>query len=420
MPGARTLILDPIYPDYDCGAHIKALCEKEFDWSITQPKFTDTQTTPEQSLKKFQIDVEEADVFVCLGDFFIFSWLGHLGEKYLDILITRLRSGAPCLLQAPRLRNKFNNGEVPSYVENIFRSCEVMPTEYQVFSETLAFQERMSPMTSWFTKGDRCFLHPKFFTGIDRVLMSSVNLLDYDGDTFPIILPSELHAVTDAGDFRSPNMLSRRNSVAVMRHTDTGLAIIIGGSMLDAPQHTVGGELPGIAPNLTVARRMMQLLDNSIHNKTFFAKEAYGAFFQLERTLGNFIRDVLQMISEDDRIEAYFPEKVRNNITTDGRTDFSLATYNDLTEILLHNWSLFGVSFEGESKNTIKKQFQKLNYVNRRYLAHPHKAEQEGIEFGRENVDQIEAVQKVLKRAFAIHKLSNRYSDIKCRRDEIK
>ena len=129
--------------------------------------------------------------------------MGDLGEEFLDVLITRLGSGAPFLLQTSRLRDQINNGEVPSYVERLFRHCDVMPTEHRVFSEAHGFEGHMSPMNCWFTKGDGCFLYPEFFTGIDRVLLSGANLLDYDGDTFPIILASELHESTDAGDIIS-------------------------------------------------------------------------------------------------------------------------------------------------------------------------------------------------------------------------
>ena len=67
---------------------------------------------------------------------------------------------------------------------------------------------------------------------------------------------------------------------------------------------------------------------------------------------------------------------------TKGGANYSLANYNDLANIILENWVLFQAAFKRNSKSQVKKQLQSLNYKYRRYLAHPHKAEQEGFVLG--------------------------------------
>ncbi len=75
--------------------------------------------------------------------------------------------------------------------------------------------------------------------------------------------------------------------------------------------------------------------------------------------------------------------------------DYSLATYDDLVLILLHNWNLFEAELR-ISKSAGRKTFNKINYGLRRYIAHPHKAEMHGYTFEQEDIDDIHAALKII------------------------
>jgi hypothetical protein len=96
------------------------------------------------------------------------------------------------------------------------------------------------------------FYNPEIFKDIDSILLSQPNLVD-----FPIVYTGPLHEFVDAGDELYPGELGQKNAVAVLRQSRDEVAIVIGGFMLNTPSVTLGGELPGIRPNLAVARRLV-------------------------------------------------------------------------------------------------------------------------------------------------------------------
>ena len=83
---------------------------------------------------------------------------------------------------------------------------------------------------------------------------------------------------------------------------------------------------------------------------------------------------------------------------------YSLATYDDLIDIILENWECFRKIFMGVGKGKIKKRLQSVNYKYRRQLAHPHKAEQEGFVFKDTDVVGIRDVHAMVQ--FAMRNIS--------------
>jgi hypothetical protein len=331
-----------------------------------------------------------------LGNFFLFDWL--VEDEYIHLVQDRMRSGMPALFQLPRFYDKLRSGEIEGPVDRIFRDCEVHSTDNRVYSELDPYRGHSSPMTCWFRKSDGCLLNPEIFTGIDCFLMSGTNLLDYDGDTFPIAEAGPLHSFVDAGDLRSKGILGRKNAVAVLRRTATEFSIFLGGDALGAPTETFGGFLPGIEANQDLALRLLKALHEAAQGNRYL-NEAYSAFSQLERDLGKLILDVLSRASSANDIEKYFPKRVMDHLRTPSGVNYSLANYDELVDIILANWDDFRRVFTDTSKNKMKKQLQSLNYKYRRHLAHPHKAEQEGFVFKPEDVVEIRNVYSVVQLA---------------------
>ena len=400
MANVRAIILDPSYGSKNRAGPICELARDHFSWSLEQISFEDTQGgNPSSIITRVRTSFEEADVLIGLGDFFIFAWLGEEhGDQFVDLVRDRMRGGMPALFQLPRFFDGLKNRQIAARTERILRDCEVLSTNNRVYSEQDSYEGHSSPMSPWFRKGDGCLLNPEIFTGIDSVLMSAVNLLDYSGDTFPIIEAGPLHLFVDAGDRPSKGILGRKNAAAVVRRTSTEFSIFLGGSALDSPTETFGGTLPGIDANRPLALRLLQTLHDATQGNRCL-NTAYAAFSQLERDLGKLISDVLTKASGGNLIEKFFPEHVKDHTRAKGGISFSLANYDDLVDIVLENWSLFQPLFIGASKTKVKKQLQSLNYKYRRLLAHPHKAEQEGFVFKSTDVADIQNVHAVVRNA---------------------
>ena len=256
-------------------------------------------------MTRIRTALEGCDVLIGLGNFFLFSWLGSFGDEYIQLVRDRMRSGMPALFQLPRFFDNLRSGQIDARVERIIRDCEVHSTNNRVYSEADFYRGHSSPMTSWFRKSDGCLLNPELFSGIDRLLMSSTNLLEYGGDTFPIVEAGPLHLFVDAGDIQSKGVLGRKNAVAVLRRTDTEFSIFLGGDALGAPKETVGGVLPGIEENQDLALRLLKALHEAAEGNRHL-NQAYSAFSQLERDLGKLIVGVLSRLSNTDDIEKFF------------------------------------------------------------------------------------------------------------------
>jgi hypothetical protein len=399
MPNLRALVLDPSYGAHNRAGPLRDLATSNFSWSWEQIDFEETQVAdPGPILTRVRTALEASDVLIGLGDFFLFAWLGEaFGDEYVKLVQDRMHAGMPALFQLPRAFDRFRTGEIAARVERIFRDSEVFSTNNRVYSEQDYYEGHSSPMSCWFRKSDGCLLNPELFTGIDRLLMSSTNLLAYDGDTFPIVEAGPLHLFVDAGDLPSRGVLGQKNAVAVLRRTATEFSIFLGGSALDAPTKTLGGILPGIEMNQNLALKVLKSLHEAAQGNRYL-NQAYSAFSQLERDLGKMIAEVLRKIGNSDRIEEYFPPRVIDHTLTKTGIVYSLANYDDLIEIILHNWKCFQIIFEETGKNTVKRRLQSLNYKYRLHLAHPHKAEQEGFVFKDIDVNEIRNVHVMIQR----------------------
>jgi hypothetical protein len=396
----RALVLDPSHGSRNSAGPICDLAKRDFSWSCEQISYEETQVADfKPVLSRLRRAFEECDVLIGLGNFFLFKWLGEpFGDEYIKLVQDRMRAGMPALFQLPRFFDLLQTGQIAGRTERIFRDCEVMSTARKVYSEKDFYPGPWG--TSWFRKSDGCLLNPELFTGIDSLLLSGVNLLDYDGDTYPIAVAGPLHDFVDYGDEFPQGVLGKKDTVAVLRRTPKEFSIFLGGDAISATAETTLGETigDGIQANRTFALRLLQALHDATQGHRYL-NQAYPAFSQLERDLGQLIYIVLSRASGSDSIEKYFPEWVIDHIQAKGGKKYSRATYDDLVDIVLENWNLFQAVFIEISKGQVKKQLQRVNYKYRRHLAHPHKAEQEGFVFRETDVNEIRGVHTLVQQA---------------------
>ena len=401
----RCFILDPIIPGQPSRIdRFQALAGATFGWQFERKQMFSGQTDGPRWIEDIFAALDRADVTACFGEWLAVNQLGIAADRFLKRLAERARNGMPVLLQVPGLRAKAANHPptvVPGVLD-LLKEFEVQPSTIRVGSDLHASQTHISPYCCWFTKGDGCLTNPNLFTGIERVLMSGTNLLDYDGEAFPIIEASPLHIKVCAGDLLTDDVPGRRPACATIRQLGKELQIILGGAMLNDPLPTVGSLMPGIDQNETFTLRLLELMDNHIAHKARHEIAAYGLFSKIERSLGKIIKIVLEPIAPEGKLWRMFPEDIQINLcrTDGGPPDYSRAGFADLCRIVTSNWIYFKKIFTSIGFEEFKGCMAALNRQHRLYLAHPHKAEEEGISFTANDLLILKRAEEIVKGAW--------------------
>jgi hypothetical protein len=102
-----------------------------------------------------------------------------------------------------------------------------------------------------------------------------------------------------------------------------------------------------------LALRLLKALHEAAQGNRHL-NQAYSAFSQLERDLGKLIVAVLSRLSNTDDIEEFFPKRVLDHTRTANGVSYSLATYDDLIDIILENWEYFQIIFRGVGKGRLR------------------------------------------------------------------
>jgi hypothetical protein len=394
----NALILDPIYRNVDDLTGFKQIAHQLHGWSFTRLSFDASQSYPVEYLKQVYATVERADIILCFGDYFWFMFTEAVGSTFADLILHKLSSGAPFFCELVRAAEKIRSGYLKASAQNFFRRLGVLPTRNRIFSRTDAHADHVSGSSCWFRKDDGCLMNPQILGGIDKVLISSANELEYFEDVFPIIQIGPTHEIVDEGDLFVPGRLGQRPSVALERRTETEFAVIIAGDVAKDCRQTVGGVLHGWTENERFVGKIINHLAASIDTWEKRSLIAYAAFAKLEMLLGELVQNVLEKSLGGAAIHSAFPPRVLQNISQGGSPDYAMAHYSDLIDIVLHNWGAFTTLF-GSSRTQFKKVLTSINYGSRRFIAHPHKAKQSGYEFAREEICAIEAAVRLVESA---------------------
>lgn len=289
MPRPNALILDPTSDSGDRLASIKNLMTVFADWKITQLSFSESQQDPVSYADKVIEAVKNADVVLCFGDFFWFRFMSGLGDVFYEELEKKLSGGVPFYFEIPRRSDSIKNGSNLQHLSKLLRRLEVLPTENRVFSDLDYLNAHQSGTSIWFRKSDKCFLNPIIFNQVSEVFLSNSNIIDYDGDTFPILETSPLQFLVDSGDLKVASPLGKKSCVAVMRQTQTEFALVFSGHFLNDTVETLGGALHGFDINFEVAKHILSLLGSKIPSHLNKALCAYKDFHYVETNLGHLI-----------------------------------------------------------------------------------------------------------------------------------
>jgi hypothetical protein len=389
----------------DSHQKFKALASQRAAWrfnvfDVIQPAI-DPGTWHESVLRA----VDRAQVVVCFGDYTLFPMAGDRGAEIVDRLIDKATQGCPFLLSLRRF------AETESRNQNALKLLgrfEVLPTLKKVWDCAPEHDGGISPYNIKFSKSDDCLRDLTLFNGVSEVLVHAANLLNYDGDAVPIIEASALQYYTDQGDLLTQGALGRHPCVAVGRRSnDRELQLIIGGSVFSDPADVLSGSVPGIDRNQTFALRVIDMLTNNVRLASRRALSAYASFSRLERLLGKFVQEVAEAELVDRDFVSILPPEVLDRCfhPSGGQPGYHNAHFPDIIKILLSNWDLYNRHFVDESsqsisRSKIKRALDRVYHGKRHYLAHPHRAEQEGIVFDDDDIRVIDEARVVVERAY--------------------
>ncbi len=285
MSGINAFVLDAKH-ERERHAGFVDLVRTETDWHISQLSFADSQADPVGFYPKVIGALEEADIIICFGDYFWFRFCGHTGGEFQKVIEKKLQVGVPFYLQLIRAQEN----RPPQGLLDFFKRLEIIPTKYRVFSDTDAYEAHQSGSACWFRKSDGCFLNPEILKGIDKIALSTSNVIDYMGDVYPVVTISPMHFLVDERDLPVGRRLAERGAVAVERRTEKECALIVSGALASDPAETLGGMLPGIEENRKVVQQIVAHLSASISSAGNRSLIAFRDFSKLERRLGQLIQ----------------------------------------------------------------------------------------------------------------------------------
>jgi hypothetical protein len=408
------LILDPLYASFeDKVSEWVGLARQRMSRPIRRLPFFEGQIDGRRWIGEVFEALDEANIIVCLGDFTIMRQVGTDVHRMLQIIGDKASKGCPILFQAIGARYRIDQNIAPDGFESLLRGFGCNPMDVKVGSNLYATAEHQSPYVCEFNVADDCFNDPQLFEGIDRIVGSAAYLLDYEPASFPILEVSPLHFLVDGkSDFFTSGVPGRRNALATRKRTGLGTQIILSVDVLRNGYESLGGHVAGVNQNQLFAARLIDFLDNESRVPNRNRDDAYDLFAALERMLGQFVYDVLSPKSNDNTIDKFLPERVKNNIRNKltQKLEYSRAYYADIVSILRENWSEFELYFNSNGtandRSSVSKLLFSVNDAQRVNLAHPHRAHQLGIKFGENDISILKTAVSLVRNAnFSFEKL---------------
>jgi hypothetical protein len=279
-------ILDPI----EGADHLTAFTNKARElhgWTFVRLSYSDSQADP-LYFKKVLTAVESADVILGFGSYFWFDYCQYIPE-FSKLIEQKLSSGTPFFLEFVRAAEKLENGQLHSSVGQFLRRLGVIATQNRIVSELDAHLDHISGTSSWFRSEDGCLINPQILAGVNKILLTQANELQYVEDVFPVVQVGPLHELVDAGDYFVDRQLGVRPSVAVERRTDTEFALVFAGDIARDTRQTLGGLLHGFAENEKVVTKVINHLAQNMDTEDKRTAIAYAKYCKLEKRLGDLI-----------------------------------------------------------------------------------------------------------------------------------
>jgi hypothetical protein len=230
-------------------------------------------------------------------------------------------------------------------------------------------------------------------------------LVSYAAEAVPIIDCCRLHDYIDSGDFRTKEIPGIRPAIATARFTETGaIQLVISGNLLSDPYETFAGIFPGISANREFAKNLIDCLATSKPYSNPVLIKAYELFVQIEQTLGTLAVEVIETQYPGKSFAEFVPKEILNELRDPaGRVRFGSATFDNISDIILHNWQVFdGIFTDGGQRlerESVKAILKNINRGTRRLLAHPHRLKHESRDISKNDIEILSRALDIIQRA---------------------
>jgi hypothetical protein len=374
-------------------------------WTICRPQIL-KQGRGTEWLADVRSKLDEADIIVGLGNFISLMQAGNELDGLLNNIGRKIASGCPALLQG--CSSLFTNAfpALESQIRGLLAPFGIQITPARVASAIYEFGGHSSQSCCVFRQDDDSLLDARLFVGVDTVSAYGSRLIHYDSNVFPLIEASRLHFFVGDGDLRIVGNLGKRNAIAVRYGHDGKCLIVFTGNLLNDPAETLGGHLPSVEDNKLLAEHLIRDLTGHVRRPTDYGQDAYVMFRELEGKLGELIERVLTRISGNRDFSPMLPEDIQRKLRTgDGRVDYSFAMFLQLVLILKQLWPRFEAYFLSDTGRPLARDavMAPLFAVNeqRKFLAHPHKARQQGWQMGADDMKTLQEALQLVRLAAA-------------------
>ena len=192
------------------------------------------------------------------------------------------------------------------------------------------------------------------------------------------------------GDLLFNGSLGMKNTIAVRADLFDSLQIFYTGRMFENPYtDIVGREHFGITKNKKLAENIIKCLDDAVDKPAPHINTCFELFNQLERRLGLLIEHKLTT----EHIKTWLEQNAADEKYI--RINLGQVNFAELVQLICSHWQSFAENIQLE-KEEFRVKCLTINKRERRYLAHPIKAEAEGYEFSESSTKLIRQVLEAL------------------------
>jgi hypothetical protein len=366
------------------------LAEQITDWKFSYieelQKFPDN---PEEWLDDVRNKIDSCEIIISFNGMSFLMVTGTYRAEFQERLIKKIRSGTPVFSKLLEYRINSNSDFDEDLMKPICKTLGASALFYRVYSNTNRPQNDPNPYCTIFEKAKDELRDPELFKKVNSVYGDAAALINYEPELYPLIdaAPSDFQFV-DQGDLFFNGSLGMKNTIAVRGDLFDSIQILYTGRMFENAYDDVMGRVHfGIEKNLKFAENIIKCLDAAVSKSVIYETKCYEMFSQLERRLGLLIEsklssaDVVVWIDEHSRENEY------------KRTNLGQLNFIELSKIICSHWTTFD-SHIALDKEPFRLKCNAINKRERRYLAHPIKAETDGYDFS-ENSNQL--ISEVLK-----------------------
>lgn len=366
----QVLLCDINYEHYkeDISDFIK-LANQLTDWEFRY--INKLHNDPNEWLNDIREKIDSCDILISFNGMDFLQTAGSYCEDFQTRLISKIKDGTPIFCKLLEYSREKKNLMQPI--------CKVLGASalyYRVYSDINRPDNDPNPYCVTFDKAKSTLRDPEIFKGVDSVYGNSSVLINYEPNLYPLIdVETSEYKFVDEGDLLFHGSIGMKNTIVVRGDFFESSQFLYTGDLFENPRTDIKGRMHyGIRKNTRFAENIIKCLDSSISKFEAHETKCYELFSQLERQLGILIELHLSI----EQINTWIEDNCQDSKFK--RTNLGQLNFLELVKIICSHWKDFNNHIFLD-KEQFRVKCNRFNKKERRYLAHPIKAESEGYEF---------------------------------------